>query len=568
MKIFSSHAAWQFEDKIYFTSARIKDLNKKKRKKPILILITAVILLMAAVTGIAYKISTSDKSFPNLYVDSIPVGKLAEREILSRLKQNGWQGIEETVLSVETFNAVTEEINPVDSGAIIDCETAARKASEFGKDGNIFSCLVSYIKCLFKKTDINELNSSFNDDYINGKIDSLQSSLDESFSYDSFSINEDDNTLVILKGYGKGLKLDKNKLKENILSALQSRESNLTFYDLSDEPGKPDFSALYDLVCKEPEDACFSSDGSHTVIEGKPGYTFDITQAEKLWEEAEPGEEIKIPLEAHYSDVTAEYLESMMYKHLLGAMTTKYNNSGENRCSNVRLAASLVDGTVIFPGEEFSFNETVGKRTEEAGFLYAPAYAGYDDIQEEIGGGVCQVSTGIYASALFAFLEVTSHTCHVYPPNYIQLGTDATVSIPESGREIDLKILNSKNWPVKIIAYCEEGENSDTGKPLKTVTVEIWGTLEDDDYMPVEFDNAWGDVYDYDRKIEPAYSDRPGYRIQFTHDETEFEDDTGKGLRTLTYRRVYDSEGNVVEKKILNKEYSFGYGMDTYYYKQ
>ena len=86
--------------------------------------------------------------------------------------------------------------------------------------------------------------------------------------------------------------------------------------------------------------------------------------------------------------------------------------------------------------------------------------------------------------------------------------------------------------------------------------------------MPIEFDNAYADIYDYDRKIEPAYEGREGYRLQFTHDETEFEDDTGKGLRTLTYMRIYDSSGTLVDKRILNKKYSFGYGMDTYYYMQ
>ena len=260
-------------------------------------------------------------------------------------------------------------------------------------------------------------------------------------------------------------------------------------------------------------------------------------------------------------------LEALLYRDLLGAVTTKYNNSGINRCINVRLASSKVDGVVLFPGEEFSFNTVVGARTEEAGFLPAPAYAGYDDIKDEIGGGVCQVSTGVYAAALFSFLDVTSHTSHLYPPNYIQLGTDATVTIPEGGgRSIDLKFVNSKSCPVKIVSYCEESVR-DNGRPLRTVTVEIWGTLEEDDYMPVEFDNSYIDIYDYDRLIDPAYPDREGYKIKFTHEETEFEDDYGRGLHTLTHRKVYDSSGNLVEDKIINPTYSAGYALDTYYYR-
>ena len=90
--------------------------------------------------------------------------------------------------------------------------------------------------------------------------------------------------------------------------------------------------------------------------------------------------------------------------------------------------------------------------------------------------------------------------------------------------------------------------------------------LEEGDYMPVEFDNSYGNIYDYDRVIDPAYPDREGVKIKFTHEENEFEDDTGKGLRTLTHRKIFDSRGNLLEDRIINPTYSAGYAMDTYYY--
>ena len=329
---------------------------------------------------------------------------------------------------------------------------------------------------------------------------------------------------------------------------------------------QPDFSALFEELCYEAVDASFSTDGSHTILPEKSGRTFDPEGAQRLWEQSPEGE-VHIPLQTVQPQVISAMLESLLYRDLLGAVTTKYNNSGESRCINLHLASAKIDGYVLFPGEEFSFNTVVGPRTEEAGFLPAPAYAGYDNIKEEIGGGVCQVSTGVYAASLFAFLEIKSHTSHIYPPNYIQLGTDATVTIPEGGgRSIDLKVINSKSYPVKIVSYCEETVR-ENGRPLRTVTVEIWGTLEDDDYMPIEFDNSYIDIYDYDRVIPPAYPDREGYKIKFTHEESEFEDETGKGLHTLTHRKVYDSAGTLVEDKIVNPTYSAGYALDTYYYR-
>ena len=544
-------------------------MKRKRRTRKKIITVSAIIAAIGIIITIAAVcISCYGKVFPNIYLKDIELSGFDYDGIMSTLEGNGWNGRESALLKVETYFDASVDINPVDAGVIIDSKSAASEALRYGKTEGIYKNLLAFIRCLGTKTDINSLTAVLNEDYVSSKIDELQARLDEKDDYDSFSIDSESGEIIICKGYGSTLKLNRELLTEQIIAALENGESSISFTQPETDAAMPDFEQLRSRIPSEPVDACFSSDGSHTIIDEIPGYTFDDTIASALWKSAAPGEEIRIPAEIHHSEITAEVLENLMYRDLIGAMTTKYNNSGENRSSNVRLATSLVNGSVIFPGEEFSFNQTVGKRTEEAGFTYAPAYAGYDNIREEIGGGVCQVSTGIYASALFTFLEITSHTCHIYPPNYIQLGTDATVSIPESGREIDLKFRNNKSFPIKIVGYCEETVDADTGKAYKTCTIEIWGTLEADDYMPIEFDNAWGDVYDYDRKINPAYEGREGYRIQFTHDETEFEDDTGKGLRTLTYRRVYDSSGNLVEKLILNKEYDFGYGMDTYYYIQ
>lgn len=402
-------------------------------------------------------------------------------------------------------------------------------------------------------------------EYLLTCVDELQKQIDSALGDREYYLDSASQRLSVVKGYGS-LEIDREAFVSQVVSALKLRSGQIEFYSFLSNPSCPDFQSISDAVSAAAIEPGFSDDGSHSVLPGQTGISFDVLEAVSLWSDASIGERVDIPLSVSYPSQTADYLESMMFRDLLGAVTTKFNNSGPNRCSNVRLAASLIDGTELFPGEEFSFNKVVGKRTEEAGFLLAPAYAGYDDIKEEIGGGVCQVSTGVYAAALYSFLDITSHTCHVYPPNYIQLGCDATVSIPEAGREIDLKVRNSRNWPVKIVAYCEEIEDAGNGKPFRTVTVEIWGTLEDDDYMPVAFDNRYGDIYDYYREIEPAYEDRQGYRFLFTHDEAEFEDETGKGLRTLTYMRIYDTEDNLVDKLILNPLYSFGYGMDTYYY--
>ena len=232
-----------------------------------------------------------------------------------------------------------------------------------------------------------------------------------------------------------------------------------------------------------------------------------------------------------------------------------------NRISNVELASSKIDGTILYPGDIFSYNDVVGERTLEGGFLPAPAYVD-GDVKDEVGGGACQVSSTLYAATIFAFLETVERTNHYFPVSYMQLGTDATVTIPDGGNIMDLKFKNDKKYPIKIVSYSTVDEEN----YVRDLTFEIWGTLEDDDYMPVEFDNSYGWSLTYDRIVEPADPNRPGYKIKLEHEKYYFMDEQGEGYRTLTFRRVYDTDGNLIAEGMLNPLLpTGGPAMDTYY---
>ncbi|MBQ6365068.1 MAG: VanW family protein [Oscillospiraceae bacterium] len=535
-----------------------------KHRLRFVMVLSALLLAAGGILVMLGMTVNNGRIYPNVTVGNIPVGNLTRSQALAALTDAGWQKRAEKVLTVHSYEGVSVCIDPVQAGIMLPAEEAADAAYAYGRSSGIAAGLIRYLKSGKESVDINALQTQWNAGYIDACIASLTSQVDACFSENAWTIDESGRELVLLKAQGT-LHLDTSALPDQIFTALVRGDSDLEAMTLAGEAVCPDFVSIYDAVCAEMQDACYAADGSHTLIPERVGYRFDVREAKMRWEAAPLIRQVRIPLEITYPALTKEKIESLQFHDLLGAVTTKYNNSGENRRSNVRLAAEKINGTILYPGEEFSFNEVVGRRTPEAGFLPAPAYAGYDDIKEEIGGGVCQVSTGVYAAALFSFLEIRSHTCHIYPPNYIQLGMDATVSIPEGGgRTLDLKIVNNKKTPVRIDAYCEETERN--GRPYRTVTVEIWGMLEEGDYMPVEFDNSYGNIYDYDRVIDPAYPDREGVKIKFTHEENEFEDDTGKGLRTLTHRKIFDSRGNLLEDRIINPTYSAGYAMDTYYY--
>lgn len=111
---------------------------------------------------------------------------------------------------------------------------------------------------------------------------------------------------------------------------------------------------------------------------------------------------------------------------IIGTYTTK-TTSNSNRNTNILLASQALNGTVLEPGGVLSFNETVGQRTSKKGYKSAAAYSNGEVVQE-IGGGVCQVSTTLYNAVVTSGLETVTRKSHTFKPTYVTPGMDATVS--------------------------------------------------------------------------------------------------------------------------------------------
>lgn len=154
-------------------------------------------------------------------------------------------------------------------------------------------------------------------------------------------------------------------------------------------------------------------------------------------------EELALPYDARQPRITAEMLAPV--DTLLASFTTSYAGSSRNRASNVEVAARAIDGTILMPGEEFSYNKIVGPRSSENGYRLAPVIIGGQS-QPGIGGGVCQVSTTVYNAALLANLKIVKRSHHSHPVAYVPAGRDATVVYGA----IDLKFRNTTDAPIVI----------------------------------------------------------------------------------------------------------------------
>ena len=150
----------------------------------------------------------------------------------------------------------------------------------------------------------------------------------------------------------------------------------------------------------------------------------------------------------------------LMNSFALVSTYTTTTTSDANRNNNINLAANAVSGTVIMPGETFSFNQATGQRTLEKGYLPAAAIAGGTTV-DEVGGGVCQVSSTLFNAAAMADLTILSRSPHTWPSNYVDKGRDATVNWPN----LDFSFRNDKTTPIFIVAYYSQ----------RQCTVEIYG---------------------------------------------------------------------------------------------
>lgn len=520
----------------------------------IYLLAFAVIIAMGGLF-LGYWVSNTERNLSYVYVGDINVSGKTRDETEAILRASGWGDRETTPLTVTTFRGVEFEVDPVRSGVATPVESLVNRAYAVGHDADMITNLITAYHVYQHPVDITRTEQLIDTAYLDALIDACIQRVQSNMGDEDYTVDTNAETLTLLKGRNQ-MNYDRDDFRNTIIAALRYGQSEMYYNRLTNEISPPDFDAILAAIRKEPADAYYLDNRTYAVQDEVVGCTFDVNDARARWEAAAPGETVVIPLQITRPEITGDSLRSQVFHDLLGACLTKFPNSGENRRSNLRLCASKINGYVVNPGEVFSYNDVVGERTEEAGFKPAPAYVDGAE-KDEIGGGACQVSSTLYAATAFAFLETVERTNHMFKVSYMQRGTDATVTIPAEGKVIDFKFRNNKNYPIMIKTYFNNEES--------TLGVEIWGTLEDWDYMPIEFDNSYGWEHDYDRVIAPAYPDRPGFKIKFNVETWAFEDDFSTGYRTLTHRVVIDEEGHTVEDTVLNPGTPEHYALDTYY---
>lgn len=188
--------------------------------------------------------------------------------------------------------------------------------------------------------------------------------------------------------------------------------------------------------------------GKFEFEEGTKGAVIDQDRLAEDIVKAVGNKDYKAVIEAQVKEVEPELTAAQLEEKYttIGTYTTTATNN-KNRNQNLKLCTEAINGTIVNPGQEFSFNETTGPRSTEKGYQPATAYLNGEVIQEP-GGGVCQVSSTLYNAVIFAGLKSTERHAHSYEPSYVTPGEDAAVSYGGP----DFRFVNNSDYPVAIRA--------------------------------------------------------------------------------------------------------------------
>jgi vancomycin resistance protein YoaR len=265
-------------------------------------------------------------------------------------------------------------------------------------------------------------------------------------------------------------------------------------------------------------------DGKIVRTHERTGLTLDVEAAKAaIVTSVSHDQEVELPLVKAKPAVSDADLDKIT--EVVSSFTSKYNEGNANRASNIRNAASRLSGTILLPGETFSFNKVLGQRTAKNGFKLAGVYNnGKHDF--DIGGGICQVSGTLYNATLLANLKIKNRSCHTFPVPYLPVGRDATVSFPAP----DFAFENSYDFPIAIAAKAGGG----------SITFTILGIK--DPSLSVKIETAGHSSWSRPVKVINDPSLPPGRRV--------VEEPGGAGHRITTYRVVY-KDGKEVKREDL-----------------
>lgn len=512
------------EDKKSTENTKTKKLNKKTTICIVLVSIIVIFLLIISVIFSLININ-NENILNNVSIIGIDVSNMSQEKAKEAISEVvNAKLTEEMILKKDDYET---SLNANQISAQFDVETAVSEAFNIGRDGNIITNNYGILSTWLFGRNI-ECNFNYNEEALDKKIDDVQAKLPGAVVQSSYYIEDED--LIIVKGKS-GLAIKKDELETNILNKIKDVNKKYDITTIPTEEKEPDEINLEQIkneIYKEPQDAYVSTNPT-TVHTHVNGVDFAVSMEEAQEIISEDKDEYVIPLKITVPGKTLSDLGEEAFPDELGTYTTRYDPTNKNRSNNLEISAKKINGTIIMPGETFSYNQTVGERTIAEGYKEAGAYAGGRVVQD-VGGGICQTSSTLYNAVLLANLEIVDRSNHQFLTSYVPAGRDATVA----WGSIDFQFKNTREYPIKIEASVKNG----------VCTMSIYGIKEETEYEVV---------------IQPVVLSYIPYTTKYEDDSTleegkEVVEQSGyTGCTSETYR-IIKLNGEVVSKTLLSKD--------------
>lgn len=442
----------------------IKQKNNSHSLTIIIILIISIILLLLLTfftfSMINLKSTTIAKG---ISIKNIDVSDLSPKDARQKVANYINSSITEEIQL--KHNDFETSLSALQLSIYFNLDKTIDNAYNIGKSRNIFERNFTILKTYFSKTNI-DIDFTIDEEQLKHDLEDISTKLPDKMIESSCYI--DGNNLIITKGKsGKVVNVDEsaNYIKQQIKN-LNVLNNPLELITTDASPNQIDLDTIYNEIHKDPVNAYFTQN-PYVVHPSENGMDFNISldEAKNLLQEDK--DEYIIPLKILYPSVTTNMIGTEAFPDLLSEFSTKYSASNKNRTTNLILASNKINGTVLMPGETFSYNKVVGERTIQTGYKEAPIYVS-GRVEDGIGGGICQITTTLYNAVVYANLDIVERSNHQFVPSYAGPSRDATVVYGA----IDFKFKNNRDYPIKITCSVSGG----------IANFKIWGLKSDNDY--------------------------------------------------------------------------------------
>ncbi|MEW8956791.1 VanW family protein [Clostridium sp.] len=286
-------------------------------------------------------------------------------------------------------------------------------------------------------------------------------------------------------------------------------------------------------VDKAPKDAKLNFNGGFSVTDEVIGYKLNQEDLENQILSSINGNineetNLEAKIDEDKPSVTGDALRRINGKVSPG-YSTNYSSSSQERSYNIELSTKAINGTVLMPGETFSYNDVVGERSAERGYKDAPVIVG-NKVESGIGGGICQVSSTLYQAVIRSGLSSVERVNHSIPVGYMTKGFDATVA----WGSIDYKFKNTFDFPIYI-----QGENSG-----KNVSFNIYGDTSAVNKTYEIYSEVVENLNPTTKTVEDP---------TLPEGQTVIERHPAQGFRVKTYRKVFEG-GKLINTELLSTD--------------